>query len=293
MSFAPVSQGNTLQFPITNRIYSTGSRYEECYAGMQADEPFTTPPDGRLRRNKGSREEEISGPHSDGFIDEDLRVGGPYLCRIPAHYIALPKTHSHYQRLVAENQEVKDHVSRILEAARITPTIVEFIGRLSEVEQEASPVLTLLVIALRERLDPAWLDTARILWNYLRAEGFTNMNVEIVDLNMLKRLEVSESGLEENVSHYIGEMVEEEIRDGVYWRYITSIAVFRLGWSTNHVENPVTLTITIEPDAPLREQVVSILNSKELSFVAVMIIRGDIPSLTYLSSPTPDRWEDF
>jgi hypothetical protein len=117
----PMRLTGTTYIHIAHAEYSTGSRYEECYASPRVWYPSRNSPDGRERRNKGSSKEDSAGHQFDGFIEEDLRVGGPYMCRIPCLWIPLAKHHSQYQRLVEDAADIKAEVERILVAAGITP----------------------------------------------------------------------------------------------------------------------------------------------------------------------------
>lgn len=53
--------------------------------------------DGRKRRYKSSSEDSDEAPPVplpvDGFITEDFRAGGPYLCSIPHGSLPVPKDH--------------------------------------------------------------------------------------------------------------------------------------------------------------------------------------------------------
>ena len=64
---------------------SRGSEMEESYASPQYPHLVGSGPsssDGRKRRSHGSSNDEEHAVKWDGFSDENLRVGGPYLCAI-------------------------------------------------------------------------------------------------------------------------------------------------------------------------------------------------------------------
>lgn len=52
--------------------------------------------DGRRRRSRHSSDDE-GEMFKDGFINEDLRVGGPYLCSLPVETI--PMTSTNYEKI--------------------------------------------------------------------------------------------------------------------------------------------------------------------------------------------------
>jgi hypothetical protein len=136
---------------IAHPEYSTGSRWEECYASPRVWYPSRISPDGRERRNKGSSKEDHAGHQFDGFIEGDLRVGGPYMCRIPCLWIHLDKHHSQYQRLIEDGDDIKAEVERIVVAGGIADASLQFGERISEVDNEESPFLTLLVITEKKK----------------------------------------------------------------------------------------------------------------------------------------------
>lgn len=50
----------------------------------------------------------------DGFTNEDLRVGGPHLCALPAEYIPIAKDHPLYSRLYGNDNEVWKYVAPVV-----------------------------------------------------------------------------------------------------------------------------------------------------------------------------------
>ncbi|KAL3460029.1 hypothetical protein BJX64DRAFT_290678 [Aspergillus heterothallicus] len=278
---------------------STGSRFEECYASSTCWGFPWINHDCRERRHKRSSRQAVAGTFDDGFIDEDLRVGGPYMCRIPAHYIALPRTHKHYHRLVVDADEIIFKIIEILFEANIKPISVDFVGRLSEVETEPAPRLTLLIFARRESLDPIWIYSARKLWRLLNAQ-FIYLDVEIADPRAFTRLEVFDPrDIDDEILATIEYDVWNDIRGTQYEDTVTSIGVRRITDLGFHTDAPVTLAISILPDSdiseyrPLRERMVRLLNFYRLYEVAVMIIRGEPETLLHSKHPMPDYWSDF
>lgn len=69
-------------------------RYERKSALRRAfrDEDGELGDDGRRRRHRGSRDDE-GCLTTDGFINTDLRVGGPYLCMVPIQTSQIPASH--------------------------------------------------------------------------------------------------------------------------------------------------------------------------------------------------------
>lgn len=81
------SQANTL-----------GSDLELAYASPSG-------PHGRKRRCRGYSDDE-GHLTADGFTNEDLRVGGPYLFSLPARNIHITKEHPLYSRLHGIDSQV-------------------------------------------------------------------------------------------------------------------------------------------------------------------------------------------
>lgn len=83
-----------------------GSDLELAYASPSG-------PDGRTSRYRGCSNDE-GNLTDDGFINEDIRVGGPHLCALPARYIPITKNHPLYSRLQERDHEVWKYVAPVV-----------------------------------------------------------------------------------------------------------------------------------------------------------------------------------
>ena len=77
--------------------------------------------DGRKRRSWGSSDDEGPLTH-DNLHNEDLRVGGPYLCSIPTANVVVPKNHVKFRLTCLETDEGWELGQKILNIVPSQPT---------------------------------------------------------------------------------------------------------------------------------------------------------------------------
>ncbi|KAJ0415671.1 hypothetical protein BJY00DRAFT_317608 [Aspergillus carlsbadensis] len=274
---------------MTRPQYATGSLYEECYAGPKRWHTSSATPDGRQRRNRGSSRENAGGALFDGFIEEDFRVGGPYLCRLPCLWFELDKNERPYKRLFENGFDVRWEITRILGSVDMTPVLVKYGQKLSRLEPEDSPLLTILVLTRRKRFDTTWLETARRLRNYIRDLGFPSINIEIADFRAFEPPRISPVITDDNdLFQEIRRKVSDVIAQSGRWDQSMSTELCRFGQSLDRTKNPITVRVQIEANAenrdyrPLRERVVALLDANGWHGVAVLILRGGIVSISHV-----------
>lgn len=122
---------------------------------------------------------------ADGFSNEDLRVGGPYLCSIPLLTIHLPYTNPLYWRVYGRGGEEGRHpigmIYGILNQNHINYDVIDLVFRQSRFDPEPHPIPTIVVHAFRGTVDNVWLDTARQIRALLVQRNILQVSVEITD----------------------------------------------------------------------------------------------------------------
>lgn len=143
---------------------------------------------GRKRRSQGCSDDE-GKLTKDGLCNEDLRVGGPYLCSVPSSTTRIPDTDplsSVLFRKPSKGESLCTRLSRILESRGIqlyTDWVrgdcwgLIFIQ--SKFNPEPNPVPTITIIATRKVIDDTWLHTAREIYSLLCKENLAHVSVEI------------------------------------------------------------------------------------------------------------------
>ncbi|KOS39044.1 hypothetical protein ACN38_g10130 [Penicillium nordicum] len=143
--------------------------------------------DGRKRRSWGSSDDEGPLTH-DNLLNEDLRVGGPYLCSIPTASVVVPKNHVKFRLTCLETDEGWELGQKILNIIdkyhlnqRGIGVMFYFFSRQSIIDPEPDPCLTLYVPAKRGTVDDTWLQCARELRGVLISNDLASCSVKIVD----------------------------------------------------------------------------------------------------------------
>ncbi|KAH8430003.1 uncharacterized protein LDX57_007676 [Aspergillus melleus] len=259
---------------------SRGSEREESYASPKCLHLVGSGPsssDGRKRRNHGSSSDEEHVVKWDGFSDEDLRVGGPYLCAIPVKTIAVPTDHPFYSRVVENVAPLNQGVRDILATADIRFHDMGFCGRTSVYDPEPTPALTLYIDANRSSIDDKWITTARIIHSFLVSNGVFGVSVELADPRAFDPI----------ILHPVRNTLPIFSWERVAWAIIQQSIIHQ--WTTLGCyeitapgeEKQVTVLVTVDPSVNkdwrgVREHLVWILDSFELSSVAVRIVKDRV-----------------
>jgi hypothetical protein len=186
---------------------------------------------------------------------------------------------------------IKAEVERIVVSGGITDASLRFGGRISEVDNEESPFLTLLVITERKKLDSKWLDTARELFHYIRKQGFPKINIEIADMRVFMPYEFSPVVADEQFWNLWKKISDLIAQTGSEYQFM-SLTICHMGKSKDYSQNPLTARIQIGAKAenrdyrPLRELLVKLLDENGWHYIAVLILRGEPASLTHC----PENW---
>ncbi|XHF98278.1 hypothetical protein AWENTII_001838 [Aspergillus wentii] len=238
---------------------SQGSQIEECYASPQVSQatadtfPYPTKPDRRIRSNKGRSDDE-GQEEPGGFINEDLRVGGPYLCSLPAVDGAVDLAgweHLHRDH----GQRVTLAIYSILDSANIDVDGVTFLTRKAMFDAEATPRVTA----------------------YISAKG--KKVVEIIDSRPFEhdRFEAVEHT---DAIHPVWVDICREIVDAcdlTNWITLSCVRLSRHGEEESHPTVSVTVDKTADGDwRPARDTIAAILDRRGLHMVAVKFRRDAI-----------------
>lgn len=233
-------------------------------------------PDRRRRRSRHSSDDE-GELLEDGFVNEDIRVGGPYLCLLPVKRI--PMTSTHHGK-TNNTKALCQGIVNILNKKKISPSFLQPVGRLSKQNPEKTPVPTMLILAKRGELDETWLQTTREVHAYLLEKGIQDMAVELADPAAFQPLLTSTIKHSDKVFHW-WEKVLAEILKFLDPKEVNMVGCHRRGRDTNGADNFPTVVVVVDPKIDkswkaTRERIIAILDSYQLSMVGVEIIKGTV-----------------
>ncbi|KAJ5360905.1 hypothetical protein N7517_010096 [Penicillium concentricum] len=236
--------------------------------------------DGRKRRSRGSSDDE-GQLTEDNLHNEDLRVGGPYLCSIPTTSVVVPRDHPKFRLTCIEydeGRELSKKILSVIDKYHLNQDDIgirfSFLGRRSMIDPEPQPCLTLWIPANRETVDNTWLRCARELRGLLVSNGLASCSVEIADpiaFTPMKTFPV----LQEDKIFQQWEPLLKELLGRLDLTSVRSIGCFRRGRSSEHLDCAPTVLILVDRNqdwTEAREKVVSILKTRRLQMVAVEIV---------------------
>ncbi|KAM5471939.1 hypothetical protein MauCBS54593_003346 [Microsporum audouinii] len=235
--------------------------------------------DGRLRSSRGSSEDNDEPPPPDGWVDQDLRAGGPTLAPSPSISIYYPSTNSPYRSMMDAKSDLSKSILTVLHGSKVKVKTFLFCCRRCVYFPDDNPIPTLLVDAERESHDDQWLPVCKILHNLLQANNLTIFNVEIYDdrLNLTRYPSPVPSS---DPIYPLWEEVLDQILISIDCSHVLTIDCFRFGQRDNQNGDPTTIIITVEPKTSSyswrgsRETIISILNTYNLQHVSVLITQG-------------------
>lgn len=236
--------------------------------------------DGRKRRSWGSSDDQGRLTH-DNLHNEDLRVGGPYLCSIPTANMPIRPNHIHFRLTCLETQEGGELGKKILSIIdkyhlnqRGVSLQFSFFGRQSIIDPEPQPCLTLYIPANRETVDNNWLQCARELRGLLISNGLASCSVEIVDPMMFTPMNTYPV-LQKDKVFWEWEPLLQDLLVQLDLTSIRFIGCFRRGRGPKLLDCSPTLLIVVDRSqdwTETREKVVSILKKRHLHMLAVEIV---------------------
>ncbi|KAJ6178250.1 hypothetical protein N7519_008711 [Penicillium mononematosum] len=236
--------------------------------------------DGRKRRSWGSSDDEGRLTH-DNLHNEDLRVGGPYLCSLPTANIPVPINHVKFRSTCLETDEgweLGQKILNIIDKYHINQHGVSlrfsFFGRQSIIDPEPQPCLTLYIPAKRGTVDDTCLQCVRELRGLLISNNLASCSVEIVDPIVFTPMNTYPV-LQKDKVFWEWEPLLKELLVRLDLTSIRFIGCFRRGRGPTLLDCSPTLLILVDRSqdwTETREKVVSILKKRRLQMLAVEIV---------------------
>ncbi|KAL4908844.1 hypothetical protein BDW74DRAFT_165573 [Aspergillus multicolor] len=234
----------------------------------------------RSRRTYGSSSD--SAPtRQNGFIETDLRAGGPMLCESPCETLhKFLREPQYYNLQPTQTYALMTELRDICQREDVYPSDMQFCGRRSVYEPHRAPELTLLIVASRSdvsRVGTMWLTLARKLFHLIRGKNLTDklVSVEIVDERFARPPLIHPCQPHDTIFP-IWQRVALEIFNTIDTTGVFTIGCFRIGSHRDRRHCPSTVLLGVDRSATrdwkqVREQVVAVLEIHELTDVAVTI----------------------
>lgn len=252
------------------------------------DEAGKLSDDGRKRRSQGSSDDE-GKIADDGFSNEDLRVGGPYLCSLPLISKLPPDTHPLRDillRKISPRGDLHRHISDIIRGRNIEldsadrVETLRFRLRQSKNDPEAQPVPTIVILATRHIVDDVWLKAARQIYSLLCHNGLKQVSVEILDPEAELPPKTFPVLREEPVYKKWDSVLRAILKD-IEKKDLVLIGCYRRGRNSKPQENPPTVLVIVDIHSkknwkPTRDLIVEILRRFHLPMVAVEICKDEL-----------------
>ena len=245
-------------------------------AGASHNEEGKLGADGRRRRFHDSKKDQC-GLTSDGFLNENMRVGGPYLCSFPVESVFLKGRDPIFDQRGGGKVPL-NMILRTLVRYEVDVTDIVPMGRRSKVNPEPGPVPTVLVVAKRKVIDETWLMACRDIRAGLVELGHDDIAVEILSwANYEARKMFVVESTHEIVPVWTD--VLNLIMDIIPINEVNMIGCYRRGRSYDAAENPPTVVILVALHSnrdwrETRESIVDILDRFQLPMVAVEMLKG-------------------
>ncbi|OJJ64244.1 hypothetical protein ASPSYDRAFT_84264 [Aspergillus sydowii CBS 593.65] len=292
--------------PTSGLFDARGSDYELAYASPKLfpttyDDPaFAQPgilgPDGRRRRALHCiSDPDITPVSAGGFINEDLRAGGPYLCKLPMDIEFLRPSHPFYEPLYAPESNVMQRVREILVEWKVAYTDINVMLQTWRFCRERGGVPTISILASRgrDKVDDTWVSCARDIQHYLSAvlpllqdlgqdqgQGLTQPLPHIIRVEI-----VAPSALMGDALHpvkpfdeilYSWDELARAIKENINQEGILTVGCDRHGGSDDPCECAQTISVGVLHNSEsiwkgIREQMVELLDERELGMVAVRV----------------------
>ncbi|KAL2830833.1 hypothetical protein BDW59DRAFT_158273 [Aspergillus cavernicola] len=234
-------------------------------------------PSIRSRRSDGSSSDETPVPTADGFLETDLRAGGPQLCESPCETLRkIPRSHTNYTLLQGPGSyQLLTQLGDICHGENVRYSDMIFCGRRSVYEPNDDPIVTLLVTAGRCEAQSSWISLTRMLSNHLRGRGLQRVSVEIMDPKLMQRPKIHPC-LPSDPIFPIWTQVATDIFNGINRAGVFTVGCFRIGSDYDRHQCPPTVLLGVDRKVKrdwkqLREVVITILDRHNLHAVAVTI----------------------
>ncbi|OJJ46494.1 hypothetical protein ASPZODRAFT_142308 [Penicilliopsis zonata CBS 506.65] len=233
--------------------------------------------DRRDRRTRGSSKDDEG--ETEEFINEELRVGGPLLCPLPATSQTILDPTSRYNEIL-NSDAMLAAIQEILIEHGITLKDASVGMQTPEWFPQDPPIVTLTILATKSTVHDEWLQACQRLHTMLVLHEFPDISVEIIDPRaMLPRF--TTPLFRTDKLFLVWDRVLSIILDSIDLADIIVISCWRYGVSSTAEENPPTIIITVDRNSsrrwkPLREKVVSILDANHIDDVAVLVEKGRV-----------------
>ena len=256
--------------------------HKKILSRSQNDEAGKLGSDGRNRRAHGSSDDE-GKITDDGFSNEDLRAGGPYICSLPATTSRDPPAQLLSALKTSSGESLDERIRSILYEMNIEVCSGYQAGsriwlalRQSKYNPEPEPIPTIFIISCRQTVDDTWLRATRQIHSLLRQENLGHVSVEIIDVAVATPVKTSPV-LKTDAIFGKWDAVLRDILRAISFKDICTVGCYRRGRSSIP-----TVLVLVEADSeprswkPTRDSIVQILNRMNLPMVAVEIVKDKI-----------------
>lgn len=231
--------------------------------------------DGRTRKSYNSSYDEPSFP-LDGFIEEDLRAGGPCLCPLPLQNLSVPKSSPLVKHIAHAFVLTRFHVRDILRSHRIKFTRFSYSLNASTRGEKTYSIPTLNIEAFRHSPDEPWLEITREIYAFLASRGFPDMAVDMRRPSLDKLYFAVP--LKSDLADPIWSSLFYELSGTPDEQEVLSYEVCRLGYDPLPKDNPLTLVVKVCEETQrdwrlYRNEMVYLLDRIGLSHLAVSIVK--------------------
>ncbi|OJJ97473.1 hypothetical protein ASPACDRAFT_45565 [Aspergillus aculeatus ATCC 16872] len=222
-------------------------------------------------RRTGRSSSDSSTRAWDGFIEEDLRAGGPYLPEPPCH-TSFPKSG---RSPIPDNAQASlmDGIINLGRREGIRIEEIQFCFRSSMHDSSSASKFTCKLLATKQHLGQPWIGFARKVREYLHQQGVNNIAVEMLDPRFFNPLSIAPCTPSDAIFHRWNEVLNT-IEHKVSLRGINTISCHRIGMSRNSMCPMVILGVDHKETrnwTHARENIVDILKTFGLTQVGVLV----------------------
>ncbi|EER36451.1 conserved hypothetical protein [Histoplasma capsulatum H143] len=253
---------------------------EDCYASP-AVLPLGPPTTSQTHHPAPKRQKRSSGSSSDsdetinGIRVEDFRVGGPYLCALPAKNFTTSQQHPATTKW---NSQFEWDIINLLNHHSVHCKSLNLVDRRSAKYEDSGETETVVVSATRTKQDRSWLDACLEIRAFFQFHGLPTLNIEIIDERA--SMEKYTFPVFENDKIYSKwNDLSSQICQLIGMEGWLSLECFRRGTNLDRQNNPPTIILTIPMDSiktwkAERDQITSLLDAEGLEEVAVEVLRS-------------------
>ncbi|PGG95658.1 hypothetical protein AJ79_09928 [Helicocarpus griseus UAMH5409] len=272
---------------------------EDCYASplvpiLIGPSQRRSPPPKRQKRTSGSSSD--SDEIVNGIRAEDFRVGGPYLCNIPAVNSDLPQGHPAVQKYTPHFEK---EITNRLDRHSVDWKSLRLVDRRSERYEDSGKTETVVVSATRDKLDNSWLKACLEIRSFFLLQGLFTLNIEIIDKRASLEMYTFPT-FEYDKIHAKWNEISSRILQIIGTEGWLTLKCFRRGTNPDREDNPPTVLLTVPIDSTKRwkaerDRISDLLDSENLREVAVEVLRGALwrmADVDLTSDVLPDNaWE--